>query len=310
MSRVSVSPLKSRAHSLGAWTSLAHPSITEVFTATGVDFIGIDLEHSTISQDQAQRIIAAAHAGGIACVPRVASHNGEQIKRLLDSGADGVIVPNVCTPAEVERIVAWSKYPPLGKRSYGVARAHGYGIDFDGYVSSWNQRSTIIIQIESVEGVKAAGDLLMCEVIDGVMVGPYDISGSLGVPGRLTDPQVTSACARVIEACRRHGKACGTQIVEPTAENVAAAFAEGYTFVVLASDVFILWKWAERMRGLIGGLRWSGPGRRSARRPIATLSQRGAPRVIPGLLPRRPGGGIPSTPPTVSSESRDRGGKN
>ena len=103
------SPLRSakltRAHTLGAWTSLGHPSITEMFAAAHVDFIGIDMEHSTISLEQAQRIIAAAHAGGAACFPRISSHNGEQIKRLLDSGADGIIVPMVNTPEEAAQAV-------------------------------------------------------------------------------------------------------------------------------------------------------------------------------------------------------------
>lgn len=247
--------LRARAPVFGAWTSLAHPSITEIFTASGVDFVGIDLEHSTISQEQAQRIIAAAHAGGVACLPRIASHNGEQIKRLLDSGADGVIVPNVSAVAEVERIVEWCKYPPLGGRSYGVARAQGYGFDFDRYTRTWNTRSAIIIQIESIKGVEAAEDLLANEAIDGAMIGPYDLSGSLGIPGQLSDLRVGDACARVVEACRSHSKACGTQLLEPTEEGVTASFHAGYTFVVLASDVFVLWKWSDRMRTLVGAHR-------------------------------------------------------
>ena len=239
----------------GAWTSLGHPSITEIFTAAGVDFIGIDLEHSTISQEQAQRIIAAAQAGGVVCLPRVASHNGEPIRRLLDSGADGVIVPNVSTPDEVERLIGWCKYPPVGRRSFGVARAQGYGKDFDAYVARWNERSTLILQIESAAGVEAIDELLSAEAVDGVMVGPYDLSGSMGIPGQLEHPRVAEACARVIEACRRRRKACGTQVIEPTEAAVAAALETGYTFVVLASDVFLLWKWSERMRRLTEALR-------------------------------------------------------
>ena len=242
---------QTRQSLFGARTSLGHPSITEIFTRTGVDFVGIDLEHSTISQEQAQRIIAAAHAGDTACLPRVSSHNGEQIRRLLDSGADGIIVPNVRTPEEVERIVAWSKYPPVGQRSYGVARAQGYGFDFDSYVSSWNERSIVILQVESQEGVESVGDLLQNPWVDGLMIGPYDLSGSWNVPGELDHPRVREACSRVLEACRRHGKACGTQLVDPTQEEVEASLGAGYTFVVLASDVFILWKWSQRMRSLI-----------------------------------------------------------
>jgi 2-dehydro-3-deoxyglucarate aldolase len=243
--------LRARAPVFGAWTSLGHPSITEMFAAAGVGFVGIDLEHSTISLGEAQGIIAAAHAGGVACLPRVASHNAEQVRRLLDAGADGVIVPQVSRRAEVERIVEWCKYPPLGRRSYGVARAQEYGADFDRYVRTWNERSTIVIQIESIAGVEAADDLVAQEGVDGAMVGPYDLSGSLGIPGQLADPRVQGACARVIDACRRHGKACGTHLVEPTEEGVREALASGYTFVVLASDVFVLWKWSERMRSLL-----------------------------------------------------------
>lgn len=239
----------------GAWTSLAHPSITEIFASAGVDFVGVDLEHSTISLEQAGSIIAAAHGSGVACLPRVSSHNAEQIKRLLDSGADGIIVPNVSTPAEVRRIVEWCKYPPLGKRSYGIARAQGYGFDFDEYVTTWNESSTIIIQIESVDGVNAVQELLGDETVDGVMVGPYDLSGSFGIPGQLADARVGEACNRVIEACRRYGKACGTHIIEPTEQNVREAFGSGYTFVALASDVFVLWKWSDRIRTLVKVLR-------------------------------------------------------
>lgn len=243
--------LRRRTPTFGAWTSLGHPGITEVFARAGVEFVGIDLEHSTISQEQAQRIIAAAHAGGAACLPRLASHNAEQAHRLLDSGADGLIVPDVSAPEHVEAIVAWCKYPPAGRRSFGVARAHGYGFDFNAYVDGWNARSVLVIQIESLKGVEAAEELLAHPEVDGAMVGPYDISGSLGVPGRLTHPRVTQACERVIAACRRRGKACGTQLVEPTPDAVAQALAAGYTFIVLASDVFLLRSWSERMRQLM-----------------------------------------------------------
>lgn len=239
----------------GAWTSLGHSSITEIFTHIKVDFVGIDLEHSTISQEQSQRIIAASHARGIACLPRLSSHNGEQIKRLLDSGADGVIVPMVSRRAQVEQIVEWCKYPPLGKRSYGIARAQDYGFDFENYTSTWNDRSVIIIQIESIQGVEAVEDLLSHDGVDGAMVGPYDLSGSLGIPGRLSDPRVTEACARVLQACRHTGKACGTHITEPTEQNVRKAFDSGYSFVVLASDVFVLWKWSEGMQSLVDVIR-------------------------------------------------------
>ena len=235
----------------GAWTSIAHPQITEMLVRTNVDFVGIDIEHSTISQEQSQRIIAACHSAGIACLPRIATHSQESIKRLLDSGADGIIVPTVDTASQVEQLIEWMKYPPLGKRGYGVARAQGYGYDFEPYITQWNELSTLIIQIESITAVENIEQLLKFEEVDGVMIGPYDISGSLGIPGQINHESVLEAGMRVLDACKKYGKACGTQDIDPAADGVKNKFNDGYSFVVLASDVFVLWKWGERMNKII-----------------------------------------------------------
>ena len=109
----------------------------------------------------------------------------------------------------------------------------------------------MIIQIESVQGVENIDELLAYDQIQGAMVGPYDLSGSLGVPGELNHSLVIEASKKVVEACTRHGKACGTQIVEPNDKNIQPAFDSGFTFTVLASDIFALWKWSENTAGLI-----------------------------------------------------------
>ena len=233
------------------WTSLGNPQVTEMLVRSGVDFLGVDIEHSTISQEQSQRIIAACHASGVPCLPRFATHNPEAIKRMLDSGADGVIVPIVETAKQVEKLIEWVKYPPLGKRGYGIARAQGYGYDFEEYTSSWNESSILIIQIESITAVEDIETLLQFDEVDGVMVGPYDISGSLGIPGQIDHAEVRESGQRVVEVCEKYGKACGTQDIDPTPESFQTALSSGYTFVALASDVFILWKWGERMQKLI-----------------------------------------------------------
>jgi 2-dehydro-3-deoxyglucarate aldolase len=249
------SKFRDRKKVFAAWTSLSHPSITEIFTQTDVDFVGIDIEHSTISQEQSQRIIAACHARGKLCLPRVASHNMEMIKRLLDSGADGIILPMVNTPKEAKQLISWCKFIPEGIRSYGIARAQGYGFEFQDYIKNWNMCSSLIVQIESIEGVENIDKVLSCKEIDGVMIGPYDLSSSLGVPGELENPKVFQAEEKVIAACAKYQKACGTQIIEPDLDRVDKALSAGYTFVVLASDVFLLWKWSENMNNIINELR-------------------------------------------------------
>jgi len=243
--------LRRREKVLAAWTSLSHPSITEIFSRIGVDFIGIDIEHSTINQGESQRIIAAAQAGCSLCLPRVATHNMEMIKRLLDSGADGIIVPMVANADEVKKIVAWMKYPPIGKRGFGIARAQGYGFDFNEYIFHWNRVSSLIVQIESIEAVNNIEEILSFDEVDAVMVGPYDISGSLGIPGQLDHPKVQNAAKRVIAACVKYKKGCGTQVIEPDIKNVAAKIKAGYTFIVLASDIFMLWQWSAKMQNIV-----------------------------------------------------------
>ncbi len=246
---------KNKERVFGAWTSLAHSGITEIFCQSGVDFVGIDIEHSTISQGEARRIISAAQAGGSLCLPRIASHNMEMVKRLLDSGADGIIVPMVSTAEEVRDIISWLKYPPKGNRSYGIARGQDYGFDFENYTSSWNDTSTLIVQIESVEGVENIEAITAFEEVDGIMIGPYDLSGSLGIPGQLNHPKVQDACIKALQMAHVAQKSCGTQLIEPNAENMKASFDHGYDFVILASDVFLLWKWSEAMKVFIKQLR-------------------------------------------------------
>jgi len=239
----------------GAWTSLAHLSIAELFAKSGVDFVGIDIEHSTYSLDQCRDVISASQAEGSLCLPRIASHNMEAIKRLLDSGADGIIAPMVSNVEQAQNIVNWVKYPPVGKRSFGVARAQGYGFDFAEYTENWNETSSVIVQIEDIEGIENIDAIAATNGVDGCMAGPYDLSGSLGVPGQIDSLEVREACKKVIAACKKAGKACGTHLVEPNIEDIERAVEDGFGFIILSSDVFLLWKWAEKQKAMIAKVR-------------------------------------------------------
>ncbi len=247
--------LQARERLFAGWISYAHPSITETFARAGFDFIAIDMEHATISLEQAQRIIAASQSEGIPCLPRPVSHSNDWIKPLLESGADGMLVQMVNTPEELEALVGHIKYPPMGRRSYGVNRAQAYGFDFDSYITDWNDTSSFIIQVESIQAVENIDKLVEFAEVDAVMVGPYDISGSLGVPGQTSHPLVIEASRKVIAACERAGKSCGTQVADANPESVEALFSLGYTYAILGSDLFVLWKWAEKMQGLIKEMR-------------------------------------------------------
>lgn len=243
--------LNQRKRLFAGWVSYSNPSISETFARAGFDFIAIDIEHSTISLEQGNRIIAACQSHGVPCLPRPVSHSNDYIKPLLESGADGLLIQMVNNKNELENLINDIKYPPVGKRSYGVSRAQTYGFDFDEYIQNWNDTSSFIIQIESIEGVENIEDLVTHPEVDGVMIGPYDISGSLGVPGQVDHVKVIEASMKVIESCKKHGKSCGTQLNDPNQNNVKKLFDLGYTYAILGSDLFVLWKWADNMQSLM-----------------------------------------------------------
>jgi 2-keto-3-deoxy-L-rhamnonate aldolase RhmA len=239
------SKFASRELVFGAWMSFSHPSIAEIFSSGDFDFLAIDMEHTTISLEQAQRIIAASQSFGVPCLPRPVSHSNDWIKPLLDSGADGIIAPLVNNLAASVNLNNLIKYPPQGKRSFGVNRAHGYGKDFETYLAEWNEQSIYIAQIENVEGLKNIDQILETENLDGVMIGPYDMSGSLGVPGQTQHQLVLDAEKVIIDACKKAGKSCGTQLAQFNPQNIEMAIRKGYTFIIASSDLFILNEWTQ-----------------------------------------------------------------
>ncbi len=247
--------LRRRERMFAGWVSYAHPSITETFARANFDFMFIDMEHSTITVEQGQRIIAASQSEGVPCIPRPVSHSNDYLKPLLESGADGMLVQMVETPEQVQALIRDLKYPPVGRRTYGINRAQAYGFDFDEYIQNWNKTSTFMLQVESIIGVDNIDQLLAFDEVDGVMVGPLDISGSLGVPGQTTHPLVIEASCKVIEACKRHGKSCGTQVADVNLASVNALFELGYNYAILGSDLFVLWKWAAQMRDMMKSMR-------------------------------------------------------
>ena len=149
-----------RERIFGGWVSYREPAIAETFARAGLDFIAIDMEHTTISTDDANRIITSVQSEGSVCIPRQVSHNNDFMKPLLEAGADGIMLPMVNRLADAHEGLQNCKFPPEGQRSYGVNRAHGYGFDFDRYIQTWNDTSLYIAQVESIQGVENIDDII------------------------------------------------------------------------------------------------------------------------------------------------------
>jgi 2-dehydro-3-deoxyglucarate aldolase len=226
--------------SVGSWLQLSHFTVAEIMAKQGFDWLAIDMEHSAIGVQDIEPLIQVIEAYG--CVPLVRLWGNDPVltKRAMDAGAGGVIVPMVNTRQEAEKAVASVKYPPEGNRGVGLYRAQGFGDTFKEYQKTVNQESLVIVQIEHRLAVENINDILSVPGIDGVMIGPYDISGSLGVIGELDHPEVKEAQSKVLAAAKAAKKAAGIHVVEPSPADVKERVKEGFTFIAYSTDAILL----------------------------------------------------------------------
>jgi len=232
--------LRGRRFTIGSWISLYNNSIAEIMAQSGFDWLAVDMEHSSITLDQAQNLIQVIDLSGIAALVRVGENDPALIKRVMDAGADGVIVPMVNTAEEAEMAVRAVRYPPVGKRSVGLARAQGYGQTFEKYRRWAGKESVTIVQIEHREAIENLGDILAVDGVDGSIIGPYDLSGSFGYPGEFARPEVKRALERYESVCRKMKKPMGYHAVQPDPKAILSLAKRGYTFLAAGVDMLYL----------------------------------------------------------------------
>ena len=222
---------------VGSWIQLGDEALTEMLATGGFDWLCIDLEHTTISIDQAGRIIRVADLAGCPTLVRLSAHDPAQIKRVLDAGATGIIAPMVNTAEQAAYIVSAATYPPRGTRGVGLARAQQYGVGFPEYLERMNRDLVCIMQVEHIDGVDNLEEILAVEGVDGFFIGPYDLSASLGHPGAFDHPDVVAAMDRVAEVVKQPDILAGVHVVEPDPDRLQQMIDDGYRFLAYASDM-------------------------------------------------------------------------
>ncbi|NIR12665.1 MAG: 2,4-dihydroxyhept-2-ene-1,7-dioic acid aldolase, partial [Desulfobacterales bacterium] len=205
---------------LGSWITLAHPAVAEIMSRAGFDWLAVDLEHSVITIREAEELVRLVELSGVSPLVRLSANDPVQIKRVMDAGAHGVIVPMVNSTSDAEKAVKAVRYPPEGTRGVGLARAQGYGSSFERYREWLNRESVVIVQVEHIESVNNLEAILAVDAIDGFIVGPYDLSGSLGVPGQFDHPLMAKAMDRIKSVGFASGKAFGIHVIEPDIEEL------------------------------------------------------------------------------------------
>ena len=225
---------------IGSWITLGHPSIAEIMATAGFDWLVLDMEHSVLELSEIQMLIQVLDMQKCPAIVRLTSNHPDQIKRVMDAGANGIMVPMIQSAADAESAVQSVYYPPRGKRGVGLARAQGYGAEFQQYRDWLEKNAVIVAMIEHIDAVNAIDSILSVDGIDAYIIGPYDLSGSMGHIGELNHPEVASAIEKVLEAGKRLGKPGGIHVVEPDQEQLQQRISAGFNFIGYGLDIRIL----------------------------------------------------------------------
>jgi len=240
--------MKNDKHLKGVIISMSAPQSVEIMADAGFDWVLIDMEHSSLALSDVHNLLSA---GGdkLVTIVRVPGNDDIWIKRVLDLGCDGILVPMVNSAEAAAGAVGAALYPPRGRRSVGVTRAHRYGPGFKDYVTTANDKIIIMIQVEHIEAVKDIDRILSVAGISAIFIGPYDLSSSMGLAGQVTHPDVVAAISLVKRKCREAGMPYG--IFSMTPEGLKEHIADGCRYALCSIDSFMLASEAKRVAGLL-----------------------------------------------------------
>ena len=232
--------LKNNNLTIGSWITIGHPSIPEILSNAGFEWLAIDMEHNSIDKSMMQNLISVIQSKNIAALVRVDKNEEVSIKHALDAGADGIIIPMVNNKDDAMKAIEYAKYPPIGKRGVGLSRAQNYGYDFEDYKKWQKENLVIIAQIEHINGVNNLREIIGVDGIDAIIIGPYDLSGSLGYPGDFTKLELQNALNNVINICKESSFSLGYHVVDPNPELVKSKINEGYNFIAFSTDFYFM----------------------------------------------------------------------
>lgn len=227
---------------LGSFFTLGNSAAIECMALAGMDLLIIDTEHGPFDVESTENFIRAAEVHNITPIVRVKDGSRASVLKMLDIGAMGLIIPYIKSVEEVKNIIKYGKYSPLGERGYGLTRKNGFGMapyaqDIGDYMKACNRETMIIPQCETVEALECIEEIAALDGVDGIFVGPYDLSISMGIPGQFDNPILISAIKRVQKACKNAGKM--SMILGVNGEVAKARFEGGYDGVVTVDMILL-----------------------------------------------------------------------
>jgi 2-dehydro-3-deoxyglucarate aldolase len=235
------SKLRAGQSTVGSWMQLPSPSVAEIMGCAGYDWVAVDLEHGSFALDLLPDIFRALELGGTVPFVRVGENSCKEIKQAIEAGARGIIIPMVECRQDAEQAVAWANYPPTGIRGVGYSRANLFGRRFKEHLASINDELVIAIQIESIKAIRSLDEILAVRGVDALMIGPYDLSASMGITGQFENPAFIAALELTRKKAAEHKIPMGLHIVQPDPALLEAKIAEGYQFIAYGIDAVFLY---------------------------------------------------------------------
>lgn len=228
---------------VGAFMNLGSTGVVEVLGQAGLDFVMIDTEHGPFDVETASQYIMASEIRGMAPFVRVKDSNRNSILKMLDVGAMGMLIPFIKTVDEVKELVSYGKYRPIGDRGCGFGRKACYGLEplaagnIQEYFDWANENTLLIPQCETVEALECIEEIAAVEGVDGIFIGPFDLSVAMGIPKQFDSPEFMAAIERVLKACKAANKFCFTLGMSP--EDAKNKFEMGFDGVLSGDATFL-----------------------------------------------------------------------
>lgn len=233
--------LKSRTASIGSWMQIPDPSVAEIMGCAGYSWVAVDMEHGSISAHQLPNLFRALELGGTLPLVRLAEGTPTNCKSALDAGAGGVIVPMVETAEQISAVRNACRWPPSGNRGVGFSRANLFGEYFEDY-SKEAQEPLLIAMIESYRAIKNLEAILATPGLDAILIGPYDLSASLGLTGEFEHPDFCKTMEIIIQKAALLNVPTGIHVVDSSEKELKARISEGYCFIAFSIDAVFLRK--------------------------------------------------------------------
>lgn len=229
---------------VGTLCHMRSSTAVEAYGYTGLDFVMFDLEHSPADIGETANYFTSCKAAGLTSLVRVNEASRTPILKCLDAGASGIVVPGIENTEQVKKIIEWGKFYPLGNRGYCMTRDGGWGYStnynygLNGYMKTSNVETLIIPQCETVGCVEHIEEITAMDGVDGILLGPYDLSMDMGIAGEFGNPYFIKAVARVLKACKDNKKiAINFSSTHDGAKNV---LMQGFDGVLYGLDIAVL----------------------------------------------------------------------